>query len=59
MQHMMVVVPVNGEIYEAQDVAQEYGQQGREAFETLAMRDLQFKNHYRNDDGQDAITKRF
>jgi hypothetical protein len=56
---MMVVVPVNAYVDEAQHIAQKYRDQRLKDVEALAMRHLQLQNHDGNDDGDHAIAECF
>src|SRR6185369_5779756 len=59
MKHVMMVVPVNTEVDEAQHVAQEHGDQRRQRFDVLAVGHLQLQYHDGDDDGDHAIAKCF
>ncbi len=59
MEHMVVVVPIDAQINEAQDVAQEQGNQRPEGLEIMAARDFQLQNHNRDDDGNHTVTEGF
>jgi hypothetical protein len=49
-QHVVVIVPVNAEVEEAQHVAQEYRQQAAQIRELDSMGDLHLEHHDGHDD---------
>src|SRR5664279_4018716 len=55
MHHVVMVVPVDADVDEAEHVAQEDGQQRRDVREPGAVRHLQLEDHDRDDDGVLAI----
>ena len=59
MKHVVVVIPIDTKVYEAQNIAQEYGEQGHQRLDAHAVRHLQLQHHDGYDDGDDAITERF
>src|SRR5437667_4375715 len=59
LEQMMVVVPINAEVNEAQHVAQQYWQHWFQCSEFNRMRHLQFQHHDRDDDGKDAVAESF
>src|SRR5512146_1617852 len=59
MQHMVVVVPIDANVNEAQHVAQEYRDQWHESIDALAAGHLQLQHHAGDDDGDHAIAERF
>src|SRR5918992_1764169 len=59
MKHVVVVIPIDTQVDEAQNVAQEYGDQGHQRLEALAVGHLQLQHHDGDDDGDHAITERF
>jgi hypothetical protein len=56
---VVVVVPIDAEVNETQNVAQEYGDQWHQSLDTLAVGHLHFQYHDGDDDGDHAITERF
>src|SRR5215211_6122322 len=59
MKHVVVVIPIDTKIDEAQNIAQEYGDQGYKSFNALAVRHLHLQHHDGDDDGYHTITERF
>ena len=59
MKHVVVIVPVDAQVDEAQNVAQEDGNQRRESLGTRAVRHFQLQHHDGDEDGDHAITERF
>jgi hypothetical protein len=59
MKHVVVIIPIDSEINEAENVTQEYGDERPERFESLTVRNLQFEDHYRYDDRKNTIAERF
>jgi hypothetical protein len=59
MQQMMMVVPVDPDVDEAQDIAQENRDQGYERAQGLAVRDFELQHHDGDDDGDDAVAEGF
>jgi hypothetical protein len=60
LEHMMMIAPINADIDEAQDIAQEDGRQCRQVDDAARMRRwLQFQHHDGNRHGDDAIAERF
>jgi hypothetical protein len=59
MQHVMVVIPVDADVKEAQDVAEEDGQQWSQLLQVASMWYLHLQHHDRNDDCYHSITERF
>jgi hypothetical protein len=55
---MVVVVPVDGQINEAQHIADQVGRQRAERRPIGAVRHLQIQHHDGDDDGDDAIAER-
>src|SRR5262245_60338757 len=53
----MMVVPVDRNVDEAQNIAQKHWQQFRKGGSICTVRNLQLKNHNRDDDGDDAIAE--
>src|SRR6266571_6483445 len=56
---MVVVVPVDADIHEAQDVGEQGRSKRRERGEVRAVRRLQLQNHDRDDDSDHAVAERF
>src|SRR5271169_4005966 len=54
-----MIVPVNPDIDEAQDVAEENRDHRLQGREICSLRRLQLQHHDRNDDGKHPITERF
>src|SRR5262245_58556543 len=59
MQHVVVVIPIDTKVDEAQNVAQEYGDQWHQRLDALAVGHLHLQHHDGDDDGDHAITERF
>ena len=59
MQHVVVVVPIDAQVDEAQHIAQEHGDQWRKCINADPVRHLHFQNHDGNDDREHAITECF
>src|SRR5262245_45543308 len=59
MQHMVVVIPIDAKIDEAQHVAQEDGDHGHQRLNALALGHLHLQHHDGDEDGDHAITERF
>jgi hypothetical protein len=57
MQQVMVVVPVNADINETQDVAEEDRQYGKQVLRTVAVRHFHFQHHDRDDDRDHAVAE--
>ena len=55
----MVVIPIDTEVDEAQNVAEEYGDQRQQSLDALAVGRLQLQYHDGDDDGDHAIAERF
>ena len=58
VQHVMVVVPVDAEVDEAQHVAEEHGHERPSAARSVAVRHLQLQHHDGDDDGDHAVAER-
>jgi hypothetical protein len=56
---MMVIVPIDAEVGEAQNITQKYRNQRRESVERLTTGHLQLEHHYCDDDGNDRIAEGF
>ncbi len=59
MEHVVMIVPVDADIDEAQDVAEEDRQERPECREVAAERNLHLQDHDGDDDGEDAVTECF
>src|SRR6516164_5540833 len=57
MQQVMVVVPVDADINETQDVAEEDRQYGQQVVRAVAVRHFHFQHHDRDDDRDHAVTE--
>ena len=57
VQQVMVVVPVDPDVDEAQEVAHEQGDERLQVREVRAVRHLQFEHHDGDDDGEHAIAE--
>ena len=58
VKHMVMIVPVDAKVHEAQHVAHEHRDKRRERFQVVAVRDLHLEDHDRDDDRQDPVAKR-
>src|SRR5215471_14051796 len=59
MKHVVVVIPIDTQVDEAQHVAQEDGDHWPQSLEALAMGHLHLQHHDGDEDGDHAITERF
>src|ERR687892_1416357 len=59
MKHVVVVVPIDTKVDEAQNVAQEYRDQWHQSLDAFAVGHLHLQHHDGDDDGDHAITERF
>ena len=59
VEEVMVIVPVNGDVDEAEDVTQKDGEERLQLGEAGAVRDFQFQHHDGDDDGDDAVAEGF
>src|SRR3982751_5528313 len=59
MEHMVMIVPVDPDVNEAEDVAHEHRGQRREHTQAVAVRNLQLEHHDRDDDCDHAIAECF
>src|SRR5215212_5124554 len=57
MQHMVVVVPIDAQVDEAQHIAEEHRHQWRQSVDALAVRHLHLQHHDRDDDGDHTIAE--
>src|SRR5262249_18322268 len=58
IKHMVMIVPVDTDVYEAEDIAQKHRSDRRERSETVAVRNFHLKHHDGDDDRYDAVTER-
>src|SRR5215510_14632349 len=58
IEHMVMIVPVDTDVYEAEDIAQKHGGDRRERSETVAVRNFHLKYHDGDDDRDDAVAER-
>src|SRR5258706_16464068 len=56
---VVVVIPIDAEVHEAQHVAHEYGKERAQVGEVGPVRHAQLEDHDRDDDGEHAIAERF
>src|SRR5882724_1677333 len=59
LKHVMVVVPINADVNEAEDVAEENGQLRFERRQAGSFGNFQLEHHNCNDDGDDAVAEGF
>jgi|SRR6185436_20412498 len=59
MKKMMVIVPINTNVNKTQYITDEHGNQRSKIVDIIRMRDFQFEDHNRDNDGKNAITKSF
>jgi hypothetical protein len=59
LEKVMMIVPVNADVDEAQDVAEEDGQDRFQFGEVGPVRDFQFQHHDGDDDGEDTVAEGF
>jgi hypothetical protein len=57
MQKVMVVVPINAHVDEAQNIGQKARRDGGKRRGVATVRHVQFQHHDGDDDGDDAITE--
>jgi hypothetical protein len=58
MQHVMMIVPVDADIDEAQHIAQEHREQRPQIGEAGAVRHLHLQHHDGDDDGEHTVAER-
>jgi len=56
---MLMLVPINPDVDEAEHVAHEHGPQWNQRLEIGFVRDFEFQHHYGDDDGDDAVAEGF
>src|ERR1041385_8176576 len=59
MHHVMMVVPVNSDVNETQEIAEEHRQQRHQVLQTVTMRHLHLQHHDGDDDCDHAIAECF
>ena len=59
MQHVMMIVPIDADVNEAENVAQKFWHQGHQRIHGRAVRDLELQHHDGDDDGDDAVAECF
>ena len=59
LKHVVMVVPVDSDVGEAQNVTQEYWKQGTEGLEGITMWHSELKHHDGDNDRKNAVAKRF
>src|SRR5688500_11117998 len=59
VQEVMMIVPIDAKVNEAEDVAEKHGQQRLQGGERRAVRHFQFQHHDGDDNRQHAIAERF
>jgi hypothetical protein len=59
MKHVVVVVPVDADVEEAEHVAEQDGQDGDEGGELIAFGDVEVNDHDGEDDCEDTIAEGF
>src|SRR5262245_34146955 len=58
MEHTLMIIPIDTDVYEAEDIAQKHGSDRRERSETVAVRNFHLKHHDGDDDRDGAIAER-
>src|SRR4029453_19390468 len=58
MDHVGVIVPINSDVDEAEQVAEDRGQDGTQTKPGRFVRHMEFQNHDCDDDGEHTITER-
>src|SRR5262249_50712117 len=56
--HVVMIVPVNADVNEAEHVAHEHRHKWHQCFQAVAMRNLHLEHHDRDDDGDDPVAER-
>ena len=59
VEHVVMIVPVDAQVDEAQHVSQKHRHEGPERFPVGPMRDPQFQHHDRDQDRDHAVAERF
>jgi len=59
VEEVVVVIPVDADVDEAEEVAEEDGKQAGEGGEVGSAGDLEFEHHDGDDDGEDTVTEGF
>src|SRR6187399_891130 len=57
VKHMVMVIPVDAEVHEAQNISQEDWEERLQRVQRRALRNLEFENHDRDQDRHHAITE--
>lgn len=59
VKHVMMVVPVNGDVNEAEYVTQEHREKRSEIMPLSSVRNFELENHDGEDDGKNTVAKSF
>src|SRR5215211_7319983 len=59
LEHVMMIVPVDPDIEETQNIAQEHRPQLDKDLQVITVRNFHFQHHNGDDDRDDSITERF